>query len=253
MQSMKIGDVQIPTPNLDPHGLIRVTRAPTDELTEVRIADEVWPRTHFAEVSLSRSHVERVDLTESQWRDVALYGCRFEQVNLSGAILTGVTMERCHLINCQLTAVQLSDARLKNVILEGCRLDHATLVHVRVTGPVAVVACDLSYTLLVHNRMSHLVARSCRLVGLEVDDCDATGADVRGNDLSHISRGLLSLRGAVIEPCQVEQVARLATRELHLTVRGCTGYDNADGASSEWSWPRPQSTGGGGHRADQAE
>ncbi|PZM95771.1 MAG: hypothetical protein DIU79_06630 [Actinobacteria bacterium] len=219
MKTKKIGDVQIPTPSLDPEDLRRLTHAPADELAKVYIADQAWPQARFMNVSLSRSHVERVDLTETQWRDVALYGCRFDRVNLSGALLSGVTMERCHLVNCRLTAVQLSDSCLKNVILEDCRLDHATLLNVRVTGPVAVIACDLSYTLLVHNRFSRLVARACRLVGLEVDECDATGADVRGNDLSQISRGLHSLRGAVIEPSQVDQVAQLAARELCLTVR----------------------------------
>lgn len=221
MQTKKIGDLLIPTPCLDPEILERVTRTPDDDLAEAYIADQAWPGTRFVAFSLSRSHVARVDLTETHWRDVVLYGCRLERVNLTGAKLTGLTLEHCHLVDCRLTSVQLSDTRLSNVILENCQLDHATLLHVRLDGPVAVIGCDLSYSLLVQNRFSGLVARSCRLTGLEVDDCDATGADVRGNDLSQIGRGLHSLRGATIEPSQVEHLARLAVRELHLAVRGC--------------------------------
>ncbi|SDY99721.1 Uncharacterized protein YjbI, contains pentapeptide repeats [Micromonospora pattaloongensis] len=219
MQTRKIGEVQILTPHFTPGVLVPVTRAPADDLTEAYIADQAWPRAHFVDFSLSRSQVERVDLAETHWRGVALYGCRLERVNLTGATLTGVTMERCHLVDCQLTAVQLAGTALKNVILEDCRLDHATVLHARITGPTALTQCDLSYSLLIQSRLTGLVARSCRLTGLELDDCDITGADLRGNDLRPVARGLLSLRGAVVEQSQIGDLAALAVRELQLRVR----------------------------------
>jgi uncharacterized protein YjbI with pentapeptide repeats len=219
MKTRRIGELQILTPNLDPAGLDPVGQTPEGDLAAAYVADQSWPRARFNDVSLSRSHVERVDLTDTQWRDVALYGCRLDHVNLSGAKLTGVRMERCHLVGCRLTAVQLADTTLKNVILEDCRLDHATLLHVRITGPAAVTGCDLSHSLFVQSRFSGLVARSCRLTGLEVEDCDTSGADFRGNDLRQLGRGLASLRGAVIEESQIAHLAALAIRELQLTVR----------------------------------
>ncbi|MEV1289604.1 pentapeptide repeat-containing protein [Micromonospora sp. NPDC049679] len=219
MKTRRIGDQEILTPNLDPGGLDPVGHTPESDLAEAYVADQSWAKAHFSGVSLSRSHVERVDLTETHWRDVALYGCRLDRVNLSGAKLTGVMMERCHLVDCRLTALQLADTTLKNVILEDCRLDHATLLHVRTTGPAAVTGCDLSHSLLVQSRFFGLVARSCRLTGVEVDDCDTTGADLRDNDLRQVGRGLTSLRGAVIEESQIAHLATLAVRELQLTVR----------------------------------
>ncbi len=217
MNIRTVGDVRVLTPDLDPRDLDPVAEPPEDELVEALVDGAVWSGLALGVAGIRLSHLVNVTLTGADWRNTPLYGCRFERVDLSGARLAGVAIERCEFNGCRMTGVQLTDAVLKNVVFDGCRLDYAALTRVRVTGPVAMVECNLDNATLRRCQLPQTAISGCRLSQVELDECDLRGADLRDSDLSSLT-GMSSLRGAVITGSQLGELAAALPRELDLTV-----------------------------------
>jgi uncharacterized protein YjbI with pentapeptide repeats len=219
VDTVTVGDLRIPAPDLDPRDLDPVTDPPDDDLVEAKVDGASWHGLRLGGGRVSQSHLVAVDLSDAAWRNVSLYGCRLERVDLSNARLAGLRIERCAFVGCRMTGVQLVDATLKNVIFEDCRLDYANVTDSRATGPTAWIRCLLAHAVLTNCRLPATAFSECQLGDVELVDCDLRGSDLRGNDLSGVA-GLASLRGAVIEPTQLTDLAVIAAKDLGLDVRG---------------------------------
>jgi uncharacterized protein YjbI with pentapeptide repeats len=218
MDTRTVGDLKILTPDLDPGDLDPTADPPADALLEALVDGAYWLGLELDTARLRLSHLIRVNLADATWRRPTVYGCRFEQVDLSGARLAGATLERCEFIGCRLTGLQLSDTTLKNVIFENCRLDYATLTQVRSTGPTALLESNLDHATMTRCHLGQLVISRCRFDEVEFQDCDLRGADLRGTDLSTVC-GISNLRGSIVTASQIDELAATLTRELTLTVR----------------------------------
>jgi len=217
METRNIGALRILIPDLDPRDLDDVDEAPDDELFEAKVDGADWARLELGGGRIRSSHLVGVDLSNSTWRTVTVYGCRFERVDLSSAHLAGLTIERCEFIGCRMTGMQLNDSTLKNVLFEDCRLDYASLNAVKTTGPVGWTGCNLDQAVLTGCRLPTAALRQCGLRDCELRDCELRGADLRDNDLGRV-HGLLSLRGVRMTDDQVAELAALAVRELEIEV-----------------------------------
>jgi uncharacterized protein YjbI with pentapeptide repeats len=218
METRTIGELKILIPDLDPRDLDPVAGEPDGDLLEALVDGASWTGNHLGGARISQCHLIGVDLSDAAWRNVTLYGCRFERVDLSSARLTGTTIERCEFVGCRMTGLHLADTALKNVVFDDCRLDYATLTKARTTGPTGLTNCNLTNAILTNGDLTKLTLNACRLTEVELDGCDLRGADLRGNELTGVS-GLSSLRGAVIAEDQLAALANIAARELEIDVR----------------------------------
>jgi uncharacterized protein YjbI with pentapeptide repeats len=218
MDTKTIGELKILIPDLDPRDLDPVAAEPDDDLHEALVEGGSWTGNHLGGGRVSQSHLIGVDLSDAVWRNVNVYGCRFERVDLSSARLTGTTIERCEFVGCRMTGLHLLDTTLKNVVFDDCRLDYATLTAVRTTGPVGLTNCNLTNGVLANCDLTRAALNACRLTEVELTNCDLRGADLRGNELTAVI-GLLSLRGVILAEEQLPALATIATRELEIDVR----------------------------------
>jgi uncharacterized protein YjbI with pentapeptide repeats len=218
MDTRTIGELRILTPDLDPRDLDPVAGEPDDDLHEAMVDGGSWTGHRLAGARISQSHLVGVDLTDAVWRNVVVYGCRFERVDLSSMRMMGVTIERCEFIGCRLTGLQLVQSALKNVVFDTCRLDYANFTEVRTTGPVGLANCNLTNGVLARCDLTRAALTACRLTEVELHDCDLRGTDLRGNDLTALI-GLQSLRGATVAEEQLNALVTIAVRELELDVR----------------------------------
>ncbi|HLL66706.1 MAG TPA: pentapeptide repeat-containing protein [Micromonosporaceae bacterium] len=218
MQTRTIGDLTILMPELDPRDLDPLDAPPVDGLLEALVDGADWSGLELHSARLRLSHLVRVNAAQTTWHRASLYGCRFEQVDLSGARFTEATIERCEFIGCRLTGLQLTDTTLKNVIFEDCRLDYATLTNMRCTGPAALLRSNLDHATIARCTLGQAVIRDCQLADAELADSDLRGSDLRGTDLSTVI-GISNLRGSVISAQQIGELAATLPRELALTVR----------------------------------
>jgi pentapeptide repeat protein len=218
METKTIGELKILIPDLDPRDLDPVAEEPDEDVHEALVDGASWTGNRLGAARISQSHLIGVDLSDAVWRNVTVYGCRFERVDLSSARLTGTTIERCEFVGCRMTGLNLADATLKNVVFDDCRLDYGTLTKVRTSGPVGLTNCNLTNVILSNCDLTKAAFNACRFTEVELAGCDLRGADLRGNELTAVI-GLSSLRGAILAEEQLAALANIAARELEIDVR----------------------------------
>jgi uncharacterized protein YjbI with pentapeptide repeats len=150
-------------------------------------------RARLVEILVTDLQAVSIDLTESVWRDTLVAGGRI------GAVLApGATLTRVGLRGVKLDFVNLRGAELRDVVFEDCVVGELDL-----TGAAAT---DVAFP------------------GSRLDDLNVGGATLERVDVSDAElrslRGLESLRGAVVNPDQLHDLAPLLAEHLGLTVRG---------------------------------
>src|SRR5689334_18208029 len=110
METRTIGEARILLPDLDPRDLDPVADEPDGDLVEAFVDGVSWTGLQLSGDRLSQSHLVGVDLSDAVWRNVSVYGCRFERVDFSSARLMGATVERCEFVGCRMTGVNLGKA-----------------------------------------------------------------------------------------------------------------------------------------------
>jgi uncharacterized protein YjbI with pentapeptide repeats len=149
-------------------------------------------RARFSECWLDEIHATSLDAADSTWRDTLVSVRRIGALLLAGASLSSVRVR-----GGRLDLVDLSGARLRGVAFDGCAIGELDLG--------AVEGRDLS------------------LEGCEVELLDVTGARLSAADFTGATfgavKGVGGMRGAVITPGQLVDIAPLLAAHLGLKVR----------------------------------
>lgn len=173
------------------------------EVPDVRIDTCVLDR-----VTVTDARVRSLDLRTVWWRDSRLTGAELldgdwtdvvlERCVLAGVALSGTRMRRVVFRRCKLDAVTVRAARLEQVRFEDCLVRGLDLGSTR--------AADVSFT------------------GSEVVELDLTKAFLDRVDLTaavalHLARGVDGLRGAVVTPSQLVDLAPALAAHVGLSVQ----------------------------------
>ncbi len=139
------------------------------------------------------------------WRESGISGGRLGALMLAGATWTGV---RIH--GAKLGFVNLAGATLEDVVFEDCEIGGLDLRAAR--------------------------ARSVVFVDSAIDELNVAGATLAGFDLTGARMrslvGVESLRGAIVSPSELQDLAPLLAAELGIEVRADEPEDGAVGAGS---------------------
>lgn len=150
-------------------------------------------RARISECLLLETQGASIDMADSTWRDVLFADGRIGALTVSSATWTSVRVR-----GARLDFVDLTTARLTDVAFEGC-----------VIGVLDVGDAQL---------------RSVRFDGCTIGELDVTGARLVGVDLSRAElgtvRGIGSLRGAIVGPGQLVDLAPLLAAHVGLEIRG---------------------------------
>lgn len=149
-------------------------------------------RARIAECLLDELHATALDAVDSIWRDTLV------TVRRVGALLaTGASWSSVRVRGGRLDLLDLSGARLAGVALEAC-----------VIGELDLGSAE---------------ARGLTFEGCEVELLDVVGARLTGADLTGASvravRGVDGLRGAVVTPAQLVELAPQLAAHLGIKVR----------------------------------
>ncbi|MFB4318872.1 pentapeptide repeat-containing protein [Actinomadura sp. 21ATH] len=148
-------------------------------------------RARFIGVWASELSLVATDLSGGEWRDSALLGSVLAAAPLTGARLTRVTFRGCKLDGINLRGCVLTDVAFEDCLLREADFGGATLTRVRFPG----------------SRLA-----STTLAGATLDE-----ADLRGAALG-ITIEPASLRGAIVSPDQLQDLAPLLAEALGITV-----------------------------------
>lgn len=219
MRTTTVGDVTILLPDLDPEDLDQVTDLSDGDVRDGLIDGASWRGEQLAEQSVRGCRIIGADLGEVSWEAGALYGCEVMRTDLSGATLTGISIERCAFTGSRFTGTRLIDVRLKDVLFDNCRFDYATLNRVSAAGSVAFTNCTFGHGRWSSCRLPGVALRSCDLGHLELESCRLDGADLRGSRLHDLRTPLDNLKGVVLREDQLSDLTRLTVEALNIAVR----------------------------------
>ncbi|MCO1575386.1 pentapeptide repeat-containing protein [Crossiella sp. SN42] len=169
------------------------------------------------EGSLTRTMVEEVNLSGAHLAPLEMTDVVFRDLDLSNGTLREVTAQRVEWQQCRAIGLNLHLSLATNLFLDGCHLDLATIAIDRVKGIVVFRRCSLRETTITGD-LSNVVFLDCDLAAAEFTGSRADGADLRTSRLDN-TRGLSTLRGAIISGEQAASVAEQLATEAGLTVR----------------------------------
>jgi uncharacterized protein YjbI with pentapeptide repeats len=161
-------------------------------LTRCRADDVQLRRARFVETLVADLQAATLDLTESVWRDSLVTGGRIGAVPASSAKLT-----RMRFRGLKLDFLNLRGATLQDVVFQDC-----------VLGEIDVTDATLTDVDFSGSRVDSLSVRNATLARV----------DLSGATLQLLS-GLDNLRGAIISPAQLLDLAPLLAEHLGIVVR----------------------------------
>ncbi|MFN8629721.1 MAG: pentapeptide repeat-containing protein [Chloroflexota bacterium] len=150
-------------------------------------------RAHLAECVLDELHATSLDAADTVWRDAVL------SLRRVGALLAiGATWSAVRVRGGRLDLLDLSGGKLRDVAFEGCAIGELDLG--------TVEARDLVFS-------------DC-----QIDVLDVTGARLAGTDLTGAAigavKGVAGLKGAIVTPAQLLDLAPHLAAHLGIKVRG---------------------------------
>jgi fluoroquinolone resistance protein len=188
--------------------------------------------------ALSRGEVkaDAPDVVE-QLRAGRLADCRLEGGSISGERMRSTTLIDVVARGVDCTTVDWLGGRLKRVRFEGCRMTGVGAVDMEIED-VVFRDCKLDLALFRSSRLNRVVFEDCVLDDadfagawikdtsfpgsdlpvLDLDGVRLTRADFRGCRLDVVRGDVTALRGAIIEPLQLVELAPLLADGLGITV-----------------------------------
>lgn len=172
------------------------TEAGSGEFVNVRMTGASFSETRFRGVRLLDVVARELDASSADWTGAAMNRVLFEQCRLTGfqipeADLTNVTFRRC-----KIDYGNFRMARLENVTFDECVFDDTDFSSA-VLESVDFPACEIRETDFHGTRMSRV--------------------DLRGAQLA-LRGSAASMRGAIISPIQLVDLAPALAREMGIEV-----------------------------------
>jgi uncharacterized protein YjbI with pentapeptide repeats len=209
-----------------------------------RLPDELVPLDTIEledETDLDGVNLRAVTFGHDEPTDVTIKASRLAGVSLTGASLTRLSLVDVVLEDCELSGLTLTRARFERVELRNCR-GQGLVAPGLVTRGLRAVDCRLDQAYLVDATLERATLESCdlraadlsgaRLIGAHIERCNLEGATVsrvkaaglalHGSRVDDL-RGADSLKGAIIGPDQIVDLALPLFAAIGITVAEPTG------------------------------
>lgn len=199
--------------------------APTPESPATESATREW---HAADVTgdATGASIERIEIVGCTLR-IRASGARgegariadslFEGCELSGVQFPQSRWQRVVLRDCRLSGADLGQAHLRDVRFVDCRLDEVNLRMIDAQR-VQFEGCELTRADFGSARLAEVACTDCTLAEAELSGAGISGLRLHGSRVDGL-RGVLALRGAVIDPDQVVALGSRALLELGVVIR----------------------------------
>ncbi|MBI3743668.1 MAG: pentapeptide repeat-containing protein [Chloroflexi bacterium] len=159
-------------------------------------------------VKVRASVVKGGHFAEARINGLKALDVRFEECDFANATLMGAVIERVEFVKCRMTGFKAPEAVVKQVAFVDCTLKLSALRLARLDD-VQFERCVLSEADFYGSRLSNVEFTSCELVKAEFSASKLLATDFRTSNIAGLHIGLDSLKGAIIDPTQVSDLAWL--------------------------------------------
>ena len=191
------------------------------EQTGLNLAEVSAPGARFLDCRLTSSVIAGGDLEGTTWRGGVLSGVRLVGTHLGRSVWQGVELD-----NCALSGVELFGARWRKIVVSGGLMQGVNFRQTRLED-VVFEDCVLRDVDFGGATLQRVRFPGCRIEQADLTGLKASQVDLRGAQVS-IARGLDRLRGVVIDPGQLMDLAPALAGQLGLEVRAI-GDDRPEG------------------------
>lgn len=207
-------------PDLDPDSLQQVESidfVPRLELDGVWISSLSLHGAEAGSLRLERVRLEDVDLGESKLRGLRILDAMASGIAAANGDWGGAELRRVTVEGGRLTGLNLGEARLEEVEFRNCKLDYANFRHSTIDH-VSFEDCVLAEADFQGSAIKASRFASCSLSGADFSQAELAWVDMSGSDLD-IAGSAAGLRGAIVDPSQLIDLAPRLAQALGITVR----------------------------------
>ncbi|HST55443.1 MAG TPA: pentapeptide repeat-containing protein [Solirubrobacteraceae bacterium] len=186
------------------------------DLEDVLLCAASLPDTNAGSGRFKRVHLKDVELGASKLRAVQLADVLAERVEAANGDWGGAQLRRTLVSDARLTGLDLAEAHFEDVSFKGCKLDYANFRHSTIER-VSFEDCVLTGADFQGARIHLTLFSRCQLQGADFSKAELSLVDLRSSELS-FAGSVLGLRGAIIDPLQLMELAPALAQELGITV-----------------------------------
>jgi uncharacterized protein YjbI with pentapeptide repeats len=186
------------------------------ELEDVRVCSASSLKLDAGYGRLARAQLVDVGLGESKLRGVEFVDVIAERLDVANGDWGGAHLRRTLLSDARLTGLGLAEARIEHVRFKLCKLDYANFRHCEIEH-VTFEDCVLTGADFQGAKIKETVFSDCQLLEADFSKAELSRVDMRGSGLG-LAGSVLGLRGAIIDPLQLMELARTLAHELGITV-----------------------------------
>lgn len=185
-------------------------------LEDVSVCSASYSRLDAGSGRLLRARLLDVGLGESKLRGVELLDVVAERLDAANGDWGGAQLRRTLLSEARMTGIDFAEARIEHVRFRLCKLDYANFRHSEIEH-VSFEDCVLTGADFQGAKIKHTVFSGCQLLEADFSKAELSRVDMRGSGLA-LAGSVLGLRGAIIDPLQLMELARTLAHELGITV-----------------------------------
>jgi uncharacterized protein YjbI with pentapeptide repeats len=187
------------------------------ELEDVLVGAAVLVKADAGSGRIKRARLHDVDLSESRLWGVELVDVECERVDAANGDWRGAQLRRVRFSDARLTGLSFAEARIEEVSFVGCKLDYTNFRHSKIEQ-VSFEDCVLTGADFQGASIADTLFSGCQLGEADFSKAELSSVDLRGSELA-LAGSMLGLRGAIVDPMQLMELARPLAQELGIIVR----------------------------------
>ncbi len=152
--------------------------------------------------------LSHVDASSSRWTKFRFSDVIFDTCDLANAKWDACVAWRIKMISSRLTGLNLAEARFSSSVFSKCKANLANFQGASLKG-CTFEECDLSGADFHRADLREAIFLNCDLRGARLFEANLKAADLRGSALSDISATIDDLKGTIVSPPQVIDLAPL--------------------------------------------
>jgi len=187
------------------------------ELEDVRVCSVSLAKADAGSGRFERVYLKDIDFGESKLRAVEFIDVIAERIDAANGDWGGAQLRRTRFSDARLTGLNFAEARIEEVSFKGCKLDYANFRHSAIKQ-VSFEDCVLTGADFQGASLDATLFSDCQLVEADFSKAKLSLVDLRGSELAFVG-SVLGLRGAIIDPLQLMELAPILAQELGITVK----------------------------------
>lgn len=157
--------------------------------------------------SLSRTKIEKLQLQD----------CLIDNCDLTAGVFANSSWHAVEVSNARCSGLQLQTSLMKNVLFKNSKLDLANLRFARLEN-VIFESCIIRELDLYNAQLKNVSFIDCVIEDVEFSAAKLRSVDLSGSTIVSV-RGLRGLKGAMISPEQLIQLAPVMAQEIGLIIK----------------------------------